>query len=190
MAYRAGISILVVTGLLLGCLVAGCGDGDSSASGDSKDSISTAKPESTPKSQPTTELGNRPGPGIVNFGEEADQEEREAISAFLDEYFDARAAGEWAKQCASMTFEQSEEVRQTTVPSGNCAKGLRIQATPLAQTQAFRANPMTGPVDAFRVEGELGYALYRGKDGEDYVVAMKKEGGEWKVDDLIPTQLP
>jgi hypothetical protein len=188
MAYRTGISVALVMGVLLASLAAGCGAGDSSASGDSKDS--TAKPaESTAKPQPNTELGNRPGPGVVNFGEEADDEEREAITALLEGYFNAQAAGEWAKQCALMTFEQSEEVRETTLPTGTCASGLRIQATPLAQTRGPRANPMTGPIDAFRVGGELGYALYRGKDGEDYAVAMKKEGGKWKVDDLIPTRL-
>jgi hypothetical protein len=196
MGRKRRIAIVLMAAVLLAALAAGCGGGDSSASGTAENSPSTAKSESTaksgsaPKPEPNTELGNRPGPGVVNFGEEADDEEREAISTLLEEHFDARAAGEWAKQCASMTFEQSEEVRETTVPNANCAKGLRIQATPLAQTQAFRANPMTGPIDAFRVEGELGYALFRGKDGKQYVVAMKKENGKWKVDDLIPTRLP
>jgi hypothetical protein len=191
MAQRTGIGIVLVVGLLLTALAAGCGGGDSSgsegsknASGGSKEATSTAEPESFFKT------GTRPGRKVYGFGEEANDEEREAASTVLEEEYDARAAGEWAKQCALMTFEQSEEVRETTVPDANCAKGLRIQATPLAQSRAFRANPISGPIDAFRVEGENGFILYRGKDGKDYAMLMRKEDSRWKVDDLTPTQLP
>jgi hypothetical protein len=183
MTHRTGIGIVLVVGLLLAGLAAGCGGGDSRASGSSEKSTPAEKSESNPA------LGKRPGREVLDFGEEANDEEREAASAVLEEFFQARAAGDWANQCASMTFEQTEETRMTTVPDGNCAKGLRILATPLAQTRAFRANPMTGPIEAFRVKGELGYAFYRGKDGKEYAMTMKKEGRKWKVDDLTATRL-
>jgi hypothetical protein len=49
---------------------------------------------------------------------------------------------------------------------------------------------MTGPIDALRVEGDRGYALYHGTKGKDYVMAMKKEDDEWKVSSLTESELP
>jgi len=40
---------------------------------------------------------------------------------------------------------------------------------------------MIEPIAALRVEGDEGFALYHGTKGGDYVVAMGKEGDEWKV---------
>jgi hypothetical protein len=184
MGGKRRIAVVLMAAALLAGLAAGCGGGSSSASGDSENSTPGVEPE------PNLKFGKRPGPEVVKFGEEADVEEREAASAVLEENFQARAAGEWGKQCASMTVEQAEEVRETTEPNGNCVTGLRIQASPLAQTQAFRANPMTGPIYALRVLGSRGFALYHGKKGKEYAMAMKKEDGEWKVDDLTATELP
>jgi len=169
--------------MLPAALAAGCGGSDSNASGNSE------KTKPTTESEPT-KFGTRPGREVVNFGEEADQGEREAAFGDLEENYRAREAGEWAKQCASMTLEQSEEVRETTEPDGTCASGLRTQASPLAKSKAFRAYPIQGPIEAFRVENDRGFVLYQGKDGNDYAMAMKKEDGKWLVDDLIPTKLP
>jgi hypothetical protein len=177
------IAIVSMAAILLAAIAAGCGGGDSSASEDSGNTKPTTESEPPP-------FGTRPGREVVNFGEEADQGEREAGFGVLEESYRAREAGEWAKQCASMTLEQSEEVRETTEPNGTCASGLRTQATPLAKSKAFRAYPIQGQIEAFRVKGELGFVLYHGKDGSDYAMAMKKEGGKWLVDDLIPTKLP
>ena len=192
MAQRTGIGIVLVVGLLLAGLAAGCGGGDSSGSEGSKNA-SGGSEEATRRAEPEPEsifkYGDRPGREVYGVGEEADEEERETASAILDEEYDARAAGDWAKQCALMTFEQSEEVRQTSAVNANCAKGVRIQSTPLAQSRAFRANPISA-IEAFRVEGEWGFLLYRGKDGRDYAMLMRKEDGRWKVDDLAPTLLP
>lgn len=183
MGGKRQIAIALLAVVLLAALAAGCGGGDSSASGDS------GKSKPTTESEPS-KFGTRPGREVVNFGEEADQEGREAAFGVLEENYRARAAGEWAKQCASMTFEQTEEVRETTEPNGTCASGLRIQASPLAKSQAFRAYPISGPIEAFRVKGTRGFVLYHGKDGRDYAMAMKKEDGKWLVDDIIPTKLP
>jgi hypothetical protein len=179
---RKRIAILLIAVALLAWLAVGCGGSDSRASEDSE--------KTTPTTESEPKFGTRQGSKVVNFGEEADQAEREAAFGVLEESYRARAAGEWAKQCASMTYDQAEEVRVTTEPKGTCASGLRTQASPLAQTQAFRAYPIEGPIEAFRVKGERGFILYQGKEGRRYAMAMKKEDGKWLVDDLVPTSVP
>lgn len=176
----------IILMVLLAVLATGCGSSDSTASENSTKSAST----STTESEPAPKFGTRPGADIVNFGEEASRPERETAFVVLERSYRARAAGNWVTQCDLMTVEQAEEVRETTEPDGTCASGLRIQASPLAKTKAFRAYPIKGPIEAFRVKGNRGYVLYRGKDGSKYAVAMKKEGEKWLVNDLIPTKLP
>ncbi|MGB7684774.1 MAG: hypothetical protein WBL45_03235 [Solirubrobacterales bacterium] len=125
---------------------------------------------------------------IPKFGDEADEDEREAASAVLQESIQARAAGEWARQCETLTAGRVKRVQETGA-SGNCASALKIQAAPLSETQALRANTMTGPIDALRVEGDRGFALYHGRNGKDYAMPMREEDGEWKVSSLTETEL-
>jgi hypothetical protein len=49
---------------------------------------------------------------------------------------------------------------------------------------------MTGPIDALRVENETAYAFYHGTKGEDFVIPMIKEDGEWKVASLQEQEVP
>jgi hypothetical protein len=48
---------------------------------------------------------------------------------------------------------------------------------------------MTGPIDALRVKGDEGNALYHGTGNSDFAMPMKKENGEWKVGALLPIKL-
>jgi hypothetical protein len=126
---------------------------------------------------------------IPKFGEEADEEEREAASAVLSENLTARASGDWAKQCATLAKGAVEEVEEGAaaqgLKGGGCAKELESRAQPLSQTKSIRANPMTGPIDALRVKGDRGYALFHGTEGNDYFVPMENVDGEWKVDSIF-----
>jgi hypothetical protein len=162
-------------------LIAAGGCSGSSSSGDSG---STTEPEASASFL-------KPGGKnrIPKFGEEASEDEREAASAVLEESLQARAAGEWEKQCETLTAARAKRATANG-GGGSCASALKVQASPLSQSQAARANTMTGPIDALRVEGDRAFALYHGKKGKDYVMAMKKEGDEWKVSSLTESELP
>ena len=129
---------------------------------------------------------------IPKFGEEASSDERDAASEVLEENFEARAAGEWAKQCESLTKKQLDEIDKESIlgPKGTCVEDIERQALPLTASKGVRENTMTGPIDALRVKDSRAWALYHGVKGKDYAMPMKKEGDEWKVDSLTTTELP
>lgn len=171
--------VLLVVAL---CVVGGTGCG---AGGSTSDRGNTSESESVDASR---EFIKKNGENkIPNFGEEADDAEREAASKVVEENLTARAAGNWAGQCATLSATAIEQIKETVPPgeSGTCAKAIETEAQPEEQTQALRADTMTEPIAALRVKGNKGYALYHGAKGLDYAMPMEKEGNQWKVSALI-----
>lgn len=163
-------------------LCAGCGSGGSS--GEVSAAISAPSAE-------FTEKGGNDVP--ASFGVVADGEEREAAEQILEESLAARAAGEWAKQCATLSAEAIGKIESDAPNFGGgkgCMSGLRAEAKPLAQTKAVRADTFTGAVAVFRVKGKTGYAIYHGAKGQDYALRMEKEDGGWKVARVETTKVP
>lgn len=178
MGFRGTIVAAVIAAIVIAIAAVGCG-GSSSDASEAAGGASFVKPGNNKK--------------ITKFGEEADDEEREAASEVVEENAQARAAGNWAKQCASLTpgavKALEEENAERGEVQGSCAKDLEYQGEPKSQTASIRADTMTGPIDALRVKGDSGYALYHGKQGKDYAVPVEKVDGEWKVDDLLTEEL-
>lgn len=162
---------------VLGALAAGCGS--------SSLTVATG---------PSTEFIAKGGiNGPATFGEPADQEELEAAARVLEVNLEARAAGEWAKQCATLSLDAIGKVEADAPNFGGgkgCASGLGAEAKPLAQTKSSRANTLTGPVAALRVKGNRGYLLYHGPKHRDYAMPMAKEDGEWKVGRVSTINIP
>lgn len=178
MGFRGLITGAIIVGLVIAFAAVGCG-GSSSDASDAAGGSTFLKPGNDPK--------------ITKFGEEADEDERDAASSVLEENLQARAAGDWAKQCESLTPGAVKELQKENAENGevqgSCAKDLEYQGEPKSQTASIRANTMTGSIDALRVKGNRGYALYHGTKGKDYAVPMEKVDGEWKVDDLLTEEL-
>jgi hypothetical protein len=192
---RASKLLLAVAfAALLASGFAACG------SEDSTDSTAPARQGTTAPA--TTESGDSGStafrtPGgdnsVQNFGEEADAAEAEAASATLASYMRARAEDDWAKQCATLaqlTIEPLQQLasRSPQLKGKDCAAILTalIASTP----RSTRVDTMTDGIASLRVEGDRGFALYHGAEGVDYFVPMVKEGGEWKVGALAPTEFP
>ncbi len=57
-------------------------------------------------------------------------------------------------------------------------------------TKASLENPMVEPLAALRIQGNQAFAFFHGARGQDYVIPMIKEGGEWKVGSLGPAPTP
>jgi hypothetical protein len=193
MTMRKGIeSALIVAGLAAILMLPGCGGGSDSTSGTTSNPSSSseqtaasnsAEPTTT-SSEPSKEfMGKGPNGQLAKIGKEASAAVREEASIALEENLNAREAGDWETQCstlASATVEQVEKGASVLGAAPGCAKALEAQAAPLPP--ASRANTMTGPIDAFRInQGINGFAFWHGTRGKDYVIPMIKQRGEWKV---------
>jgi hypothetical protein len=182
---RQGSYIAAATAVAVVLLaIAACGGGGNS---------SAEEPPKT-SSIPAREFMSPGGANkYAEFGDEAGAAEREAASQVLEENLKARAAGDWAKQCASLTPEGIKKVEKeaaSLVVKSGCVTRLKALAEPVVQSAAIRADTMTGPIAALRVQGSTAFALYHGAHGKDYAMPMKRIGGTWKVNALLTTEIP
>jgi hypothetical protein len=160
--------------------LAGCG-GSSSSEG-------TSATEAEPSAQFRTKGGGKEQ--TANFGSEASEAEREAASAVLEENLEARAERDWAGQCASLAapvVKVIEENAKLLPGKVTCARQLQQEAYKVPKQ--YLADTLEGHIDAFRVKGNEGYALFHGTDGVNYAMLMTKEGGEWKVASLTTIKM-
>ncbi|MGB7684773.1 MAG: hypothetical protein WBL45_03230 [Solirubrobacterales bacterium] len=172
---RAIVGVSFVA-LMAAVFAVGCGGSGSNSS---------SEPGSELSSAPSTEfVGKGQNGRLATLGKVADDEEREAASRVIEESLQAREAGDWEAQCSSLatvTVKQLEKSGTVLGTQPGCAKTLEMQAEP-APPGAL-ANTMTGPIDVLRTFGdERGLAFYHGPENKDYVIPVKKEGGEWKVE--------
>jgi hypothetical protein len=182
---RAQSTFLFIAAVLMAALAVGCGSSGSSSSTDATSSGGSSAEFIKPGSKNVA----------AKFGTEADDAEREAASQVLEGNLEARAAGNWAAQCASLsaktqkTIEESPSVTPGGKPVG-CAQSLETQAQPVSATKEVRANTMTGPIAVLRVKGNKAFALYHGTKGKNYTIPMVKEDGTWKVDSVLTQEIP
>lgn len=172
-------ALVVATAAAL--LAAGCGGGSDS------DEAGANEPEGS-KTFITASTKSK----LPTFGEEADSDEREEASEVLEENMVAREAHDLETQCDSLSagaIKRAEEEAAVWEPGPGCEPNLRELGTPWSITKEVRENTMTGPIDALRVKGDRGWALYHGAKGKDYAIKMEKEDDEWKVDSLTTTEL-
>jgi len=172
------LSISALIGVSVAMLASGCGGGSSSDA-------------NTPEASKTFLIAGNENK-IPKFGEEADEDEREAASGVLEENMVAREAHDLETQCSSLSagaIKRAEEEAAVWEPGTGCEPNLRELGTPWSITKEIRENTMTGPIDALRVKGDKAWALYHGAKGKDYAIKMEKDNDEWKVDSLTTTEL-
>jgi hypothetical protein len=181
---RSPLSLIAVVALAV--LVVGCGGGSAS-------SATTGSTGGGAKGGLSAQFdGPNGGSKFAAFGEESSAAEREAASAVLERNLAARAVGKWGAQCSTLTLTMIEEFERPSKggnPSSLCPGELKALAEPLPDTKGARADTLGGPIDAFRVKGSRGYALYHGNDGSDYAMLLAKEDGHWKVAALQGTKI-
>ncbi len=172
---------LLVAAIVIAGILAGCGGGGS----DSDASEGEGEPSKTFLIKGSENK-------IPKFGEEADGDERGDASEVLEENLEAREAGNWDEQCASLSAAATKGLAEEVAFEGGsngCVKDLEALGEPKAETQGARENTMTGPIDALRVKGDRGWALYHGAQGKDWAMKMEIEDDEWKVGSLTTTEL-
>ncbi len=178
------LAALLVTGLVLMPLVAGCGGGADPSNSVGKEGRTDASAAFLRPNDPSTDK-------LVKFGAEAPAEVREEASAVLTRNLKAREAAEFETQCATLAQKPIARITGAKGPeaSKSCAKDLRKEAEPLSSSLPFRTNQLSGPISALRLEGNKGYALFHGMDSDDYAMPMIKEGPEWKVASILTIKL-
>lgn len=185
------LRLLLAFGVIvaLAVLSAGCG-GSSAQEPDSKSSTVEVPPEAAAAAsflQPGS-----PTNGLVKFGHEAWAPERKTASAVLTRNLEARQEADFATQCATLSQYGVESVtgkKKGTAAVKACPTALKALAMPLSRTKPFRVNRLAGEIDALRVKGDQGQALYHGDDGKDYAMPMTKEGIGWTVGSILTTEL-
>jgi hypothetical protein len=202
MGGKAGISISLVVLALIAAVATGCGGSSSGATGGStgsgkSGSTTSSGSESTGGSEGAN--GSKaPAPGFskkaekAGFGEESDAAEREAASQILEENLQARASGDFAKQCETLSGLAVSGIEQNSNRGGgkkkDCAETLESESA--KAPPGLLENTMTEPIAALRIKGPIAYALYHGKGGKDYSMKMDLENGEWKVAALLTEEVP
>lgn len=197
---------VLVTSAALAIAAAGCGGGGGSSSSQSQDSTTqssgTTAPEgSSPDSgkppgseesvlEPSREfVGSGPNGQLATIGEESGAAEREAASRALEKFFMAGQAEDWEAQCELLSSSVRESLEAPSLGSVECPKALAAQAS--RSPPSVRANTMTGPIDAFRInEGINGFAFYHGTANRDYVIPLIEQGGGWKLVALQSEVIP
>ncbi|MGB7686441.1 MAG: hypothetical protein WBL45_11750 [Solirubrobacterales bacterium] len=184
---------------VIAMVVAGCGGGGSSSVEDSSPPATTTTTSASARSGSdgvTRSESSDPGPSVeflgtgVNGrlaaqGKEADPIEREAVSDVIEASQESREVGNFMAQCFHLDEHATKEVEKRASGLGvakDCLKILEEQAKRLPA--AARASTLTGPINALRVKGDRGYAFYHGTRGKDYVIPVRKEKGEWKLEAL------
>ncbi len=161
---RAAILAVLVAGAILTSTLNACG-GTSGASGAS--SVSGSPPAA----------GFSKEAKLAGFGEESTEAERHQASQTLEENQISRASGDFSRQCETLAASVVEELEGSG--GGSCAEVLRLEAK--GKPRALLEDSFIGPVQAFRIEGDVGYALYHGTREKGYAMQMEREDGEWKV---------
>lgn len=177
--------------------LAGCGGSSSSSTGaatgstaaETTEASSTSSSESaaseTRTSPPTKGFSKKAKQAA--FGYEAGAKEREEASEILEESLQAREGRDYKTQCETLGQKVVEAVEKSRYHV-NCPGTLKIEDLLIPPPKT--SDTMAGPIVALRVSGSTGYALYHGKNGNDYAMRMEKEDGKWKVGEVLTEKLP
>lgn len=172
-------------GLLLLSVLGGCGGGASSGE-------TQTKPERIYPwvHGPAREFLIPDGDNSVQtFGPEAAPAEREAASAVIHAWMQARIAENWTADCRLLS---ASYIRVLVADAKGVSHGT---ATSCPQALAYfgdeasgtSGNTLTGPIDSLLVRGKRGFAQWHGTE-EDWVLPLRKESGQWKVDVAAPIE--
>lgn len=183
--FRVGVVALAIAAALIAPVASGCGGGSSSSANSGSDS-SGGSTSGESSSEPSKEfVGKGENGTLATVGKEASPAEREEVSEIVEESLEARADSDWETQCATLAaplIVQLEKTAKTLGAKPGCTSALEVQAN--RAPESARENTMTGPIDALRVAGPQAFAFYHGTEGDDYVMPLVEEGGEWKLASL------
>jgi hypothetical protein len=147
----------------------------------------------SPQSAPFAKYSGSSSQGklhLAEFGSEAEEAARREVQGAIGEYLQATRAGGWALACGYLAAEARAQVNELAKSEG-CGTGLTAVIRMLGKNDTLSVEPSDG-IASLRIQeggrsGEgVGFALFHGSDGGDYWMAVKRQGGEWKVLSVVP----
>jgi hypothetical protein len=131
---------------------------------------------------------------IPGFGEEADRAEVREAERAVNEYLDAREAGDWKTACALLSPEALQKLELVEKATRGKVKGCpkALEALAGGSPRSSRANLLVSGLAAVRVKrgSNTAFALFHGPQGVDYVVPLLREPDSWKIVQLTPIPYP
>lgn len=162
--------VLLVGAVLASALLVACGSGSDEGSDQFRDQ--TKSP-------------------LLDFGEEAGMEEREAGAAAVEDFFTARADGEWPQACAQLARPVLAKIAHlatsaTDLQDSSCPSFLgaftRLTAKEKKDSEVVDAGSL-------REQGRRGFLIYFGAGKVVYSMPLNREGDAWKLASLSADRL-
>jgi hypothetical protein len=127
-------------------------------------------------------------PGIDNsvptFGTESSAPQRQQAETVVRDFLVARAGGDWARACQQLAASTVKGLAKLGGPGKEaCSQVLSALTT---ETR----NPLEGPLVALRVKGKNSFALFVGREGQQYIVPMVREADGWRWTQSTPIPYP
>jgi hypothetical protein len=133
---------------------------------------------------------------LDQYGGEASDADRQAVTAVVKGYYAAAAAGEATKACSLLYSSLAAGLAAPGQGSGQarsadeaCAAGV----APLYEQQHAHLvadDVSTMAVSAVRVKGDLGLAVIGFRTQPQGEILVERERGAWKVDALFDSEMP
>ncbi|HVY78621.1 MAG TPA: hypothetical protein VG898_08965 [Solirubrobacterales bacterium] len=164
----ASILALFVIALAAAALTA-CGEGNSSAA---------------------ERFGEETDSGLVAFGAEGSDGEREQATETVSEFLAARSAGDWKTACEQIASSMVDKLEHlattsTSLDDKSCASFLaafvQLSSEELSEKEVGEA--------ALRRSGKKGFLIYFGADEVVRAMPLEMDDDEWKVAAVSAKQL-
>lgn len=131
---------------------------------------------------------------IVGFGRSADSAQRRAITALFERYYRAIAADNGTAACSLLFSLLAESIPEVygQEPGPVYLRGLKTCPAVVSLMLQHARGELASEIEVtgVRVRGKRGYVLFGSADKPASALAVHREGGDWKVDEMLPTALP
>jgi hypothetical protein len=176
-------------------LLAGCGSGSSTTATASPSSSTETTASRQAPPQITAAQRHRAGGAapflkagydnsIPTFGTESSADNLEQAETVVRTFLTARASGDWARACQQLVAVNVKHLAKLGKP------GKETCPQVLSALTSDTANPLAGPLSALRVKGKNAFALFVGGEGQQFVVPLQREDGQWRMTQTTPILYP
>jgi hypothetical protein len=124
--------------------------------------------------------------GLLDFGEESDEAEREEAADIVHGFYSARAREDWPTTCTQLSGAVLAKIEHlatsaTELEDTSCPSFLK---TFTRLTARERRESTVIDAGSLREQGAQGFLIYYGPREVVYAMPLRKEDGAWKVDSL------